>query len=138
MYVSYICNYLHIYLGFPGGTSGKEPAGDIKDVGSIPSSRGAPGGGHGNPVQYSCLENPMDRGAWQTTVHGVTKSLADYSPWGHKESDTAEVTYHTCTYIFIYLNMCVLRCFSRVQLYATPWTIICQTPPSMGLARQEY
>ena len=39
-----------------------------------PSSRGSPGGGHGNPLLYSCLENPMDRGAWQVTVHGVTKS----------------------------------------------------------------
>ena len=47
-------------------------AGDIRDVCSVPGS-GRSGGGHGNPLQYSCLENPMDRGAWQTTVHGVTK-----------------------------------------------------------------
>ena len=44
------------------------------DVGSIPGSGRSPGGGHGNPLQYSCLENPMDRGAWQATVHGVAKS----------------------------------------------------------------
>ena len=49
-------------------------AGDIKDVGSIPGSGRSPGGGHGNLFQYSCLENPMDRGAWRATVHGVTKS----------------------------------------------------------------
>ena len=45
------------------------------DVGSIPGSGRSPGGGHGNPLQYSCLENPMDRGAWQATVHEVTKEL---------------------------------------------------------------
>ena len=48
-------------------------AGDIRDLGSIPGSGRFPGGGHGNPLQYSCLENPMDRGAWQATVHRVAK-----------------------------------------------------------------
>ena len=45
------------------------------DVGSIPGSERSPGEGNDNPLQYSCLENPMDRGAWQATVHGVTKEL---------------------------------------------------------------
>ena len=49
-------------------------AGDIKDAGSIPRSGRSPEGGHGNPLQYSCLENSMDRGAWRATVHGVPKS----------------------------------------------------------------
>ena len=49
-------------------------AGDIRDVGSIPGSGRSPGGGHGSPLQYSCLENPKDRGAWWATVHRVTKS----------------------------------------------------------------
>ena len=48
-------------------------AGDISDVGSVPGSGRSPGGGHGNPLLYSCLENPMDGGAWQATVYGVTK-----------------------------------------------------------------
>ena len=48
--------------------------GDIRDVGLIPGSERCPGGGHGNPLQCSCLENPMDRGAWQTTVRRVAKS----------------------------------------------------------------
>ena len=48
-------------------------AGDERDVGSIPGSGRSPGGGHGNPLQYSCLENPMDRGAWQATLHGVAR-----------------------------------------------------------------
>ena len=49
-------------------------AGDIRDMGSIPGLGGSPGGENGNPLQYSCLENAMDRGAWWATVHGVTKS----------------------------------------------------------------
>ena len=48
-------------------------AGDIRDKGSISGSGRSPGGGHDNPLQYSCLENPMDRGAWQATVHGVAE-----------------------------------------------------------------
>ena len=49
-------------------------AGDVRDVGSISGLGKSPGGGHGNPLEYSCLENPMDRRAWWTTVHGVPKS----------------------------------------------------------------
>ena len=49
-------------------------AGDIRDMGSIPGSGRSPGGGHGNPLQYSCLENPMDRRAWRSTVHRVAKN----------------------------------------------------------------
>ena len=47
--------------------------GDIRDIGSISGSGRSPGGGHGNSPQYSCLENPMDRGAWKATAHGVEK-----------------------------------------------------------------
>ena len=73
---------LFLYLSISFGASQvalviKNPpasAGDIKDVGSIPGLGRSPGGGHGNPLQDSCLENPMDRGARQSTVHGVTKS----------------------------------------------------------------
>ena len=56
-------------------------AGDVRDAGSIPGSRRSPGGGHADPLQYSCLENPVDR-----------QSLAGYSPWGRKDSDMTEVT----------------------------------------------
>ena len=48
-------------------------AGDIRDMGSVPGSERSPGEGKGNPLQYSCLQNPMDRGAWWATVHGTTK-----------------------------------------------------------------
>ena len=60
-----------------GGANGKEfvaNAGDTRDAGSIPGSGRSPAGRHGNPLQYSCLENAMDRKAWRATVHGVTKS----------------------------------------------------------------
>ena len=68
-------NYLHI-MGFPGGGVVKNPAnvGDLRDVGSIPGSGRSPGAGHGNPLQYPSLENPMDRRAWQAIVHQVAKS----------------------------------------------------------------
>ena len=69
----------HTGKGFPGGAAVKNPpanAGDTGDVGLIPGLGRSPGGGNGNPLQYSCLENSMDRGAWWVTVHGVTKSWA--------------------------------------------------------------
>ena len=61
-------------MGFPGSSAGKGPADNAGDLGSTPGLGRSPGGGHGNPLQYSCLENPMDTGAWQATVHGVAKS----------------------------------------------------------------
>ena len=59
-----------MYVGFPGGSDGKESACNAGDPGLIPRTRRSPGEGNGNPLQYSCLENPMDRGAWWTAVHG--------------------------------------------------------------------
>ena len=76
----FIRNIIRSSSGFPGGSVSKEStynAGDTKDVGSIPGSGSFPGVGNGNPFQYSCLENLMDRGAW-------------WSPWSCKESDTTE------------------------------------------------
>ena len=61
---------------FPHSPVSKESACNAVDLGSIPGSGRSPGEGNGNPLQYSCLENPMDRGVWQATVHGVTKSRA--------------------------------------------------------------
>ena len=62
------------FMGFPGGSAGKESACKAGDLGSIPGLGRSPGGRHGNPLQYSRLENPTDRGARQATVHGVTNS----------------------------------------------------------------
>jgi len=60
--------------GFPGGSEVKASACNVGDLGSIPGSGRFPGEGNGNPLQYSCLENPMDGGAWWATVHGVAKN----------------------------------------------------------------
>ena len=62
-------------VGFPGGSEVKVSACNAEDLGSIPVSGRSPGEGNGNPLQYSCLESPMDGGAWWATVHGVVKSL---------------------------------------------------------------
>ena len=59
---------------FPGGSDGRASAYNAGDPGSIPRSERSPGEGNGNPFQYSCLENSMDRGAWQATVHMIAKS----------------------------------------------------------------
>ena len=73
-------------------------AGDARDVGSVPELGRPPRGGHGNPLQYSCLENSMDRGVWRATVHGVTKS------W-----DTTEVK--TLTQYFF-----MIKTFRKVEI----------------------
>ena len=66
-------------MGFPGGAEVKASACNAGDLGSIPGLGRSPGEENGNPFQYSCLENPMDRGAWWATVHGVAKSQAQLS-----------------------------------------------------------
>ena len=66
-------------MGLPSGSDGKESACNVEDLGSIPGLGRFPGGEHGNPLQYSCLENS----------HGQ-RSLVGYSPWGHKGSDMTE------------------------------------------------
>ena len=68
-----------VFMGFPGGSDGKEFACNAGDMGLIPGLGRSPAGGYSNPLQYSCLENP----------HGQ-RSLAGYSSWDHKESDTTE------------------------------------------------
>ena len=60
-------------MGFPHSSVGKESACNTGDLGSIPGLGRSPGEGNGNPLQYSCLENPMDRGAWRAIVHGVAR-----------------------------------------------------------------
>ena len=76
-------NYCMIWQScFPGASEVKAPASNAGDPGLIPGSGRSPGEGNGNPLQYSCLENPMDREAWQATVHRVTKSrtrLSDFT-----------------------------------------------------------
>ena len=85
---------------FPGGSDIKESAYSAGDPGSIPGLERSPGKGNSNPLQYSCLENPMDRGAWRATVHE-----------GHKKSDVTEQLtlcarhcYKYFTYIYVFSN----------------------------------
>ena len=65
--------------GFPGGSDNNASAYNAGDLGSIPGSRRSPGEGNGNPLQYSCLKNPVDRGTWWITTHGVAKSQTQLS-----------------------------------------------------------
>ena len=79
-------------MNFPHSSVGKESAcnaGDTEDIGSIHESGRSPGEGNGNPLQYSCLENPIDRGAWWTTALRVTKSWTQLSTWhaAHERKD---------------------------------------------------
>ena len=81
-----LCMYTVIHRGFPGGSDGKESACSAGGPGLIPGLGRSPGEGNDNPLQYSCLENSMDR----------ERSLAGYSPWSHKELDMTEWLTHTC------------------------------------------
>ena len=65
-----------LHWGFPGGSDSQESACNAGHLGLIPALGRSPGGGNGNPLQYSCLENPMERGAWQAVVHRLAKSRA--------------------------------------------------------------
>ena len=78
--------------------------GNTRDMGSIPGSGRSPKGGHGKPLQYSCLENSMDRGAWRATVHGVAKSLIQLSTHALIDQYIHILEYiHYITYIFHFL-----------------------------------
>ena len=77
MYIN--THHFIVFRGIIDGSDGRESAYNEGDLGSIPGSGRSPGEGNGNPLQYSCLENFMDRGAWQATVHGVAKSRTQLS-----------------------------------------------------------
>ena len=76
-----------IHFEFPGGSEVKASAWNVGDQGSIPGSGRSPGGGHGNPFQYSGLANSMGRGAWQASVYGVTKNQTGLSTHSHVKWD---------------------------------------------------
>ena len=113
-------------MGFPGSTSGEEPnARDVRDAGSIPGSGRSLGGGYGNLLQYSCLENPMDRGGWQAAVHRVSQS----------QTQLKQLSMHTCTfyryllstsgiiYHFIHCFLIVWSVFSVSLLIFSVWMV---------------
>ena len=99
----------------PGGSVVKNPtahAGDIRDAGSIPGLGRRPGEGNGNPLQYSCLENSMDRGAWWATVHGVTK--------GHIHNSPPGTPHRYCKFITGEIN----QFFTKRPLFNDKWTLL--------------
>ena len=105
--------------GFPGGSDGKESACNVGDLGSIPGSGRSPGEGNGYALQYSCLENPMDREAWWATVHGVAKNqtqLSNWHPYTHTHTHTHIMTNdleHFAMYLFaIHISSLVKYLFS--------------------------
>ena len=92
----WFCRSIKVYLGSPGGTSSKEPICQFrryKRCGFDPGSERSPGGGHGNPLQCSCLKNPMNRGAWWATVYGVAKS----------QTQLKQLSMHTKVYLHLVL-----------------------------------
>ena len=107
------------------------------DSGSIPGSGRASGEGNGYPLQYSCLENPMDRGAWRAIVCGVTKNQTQLKRnWSdlackHREDVVRQE-------VSLLLLLLLLSHFSRVWLCVTPETAAHQAPPSLGFSRQEH
>ena len=121
-----LCGQLAKFEGFLWWFSGKEfacNAGDSGDTGSVPGLGTSPGGGSSNPLQYFCLENSMDRGAWWATVHEITKSQTLLST--HTVKSECELQ----------IPVSSVQSFSRVQLLATPWTAACQASLSITNSR---
>ena len=119
---------VHLYCtqwGFPGGSNGKGSTSNVGDLSSVPGLGRSPGGGHGNPVQYFCLENP----------HGQ-RSLAEYSLWGRKESDMNEqINTAQSTWTIIH---CYFRNFRSFDFFRKPldlksvcWVLIQLNHPSL-------
>ena len=98
--------------GFPGGSVVKNLPTNAGDTGSIPDLGRSPGKGKGNPLQYSCLENPMDRGAWRATVHGIAKSWMQLSKWKNKTFKCWKLP------LFFFAHKIILFIFSYFQVFA--------------------
>ena len=101
--------------------------GDVRDAGSIPGSRRCPGEGNGNPLQHSCLDNPMDRGAWQATVHGVARSDTIYQLSTHTHTPEVNSIYERKSPDGVY-KAWGLGCLTRGGLFCS------SNPRSRGLA----
>jgi len=107
----------NIEVGFPSGSAGKESVSNAGDVGLIPGSGRYPEEGNGYPLQYSCPENPMDRGAWQATVHRVTKS------WTQLKQPSTNIWCHFYKQFITWANNPICMCnqpFSHVWFFVTP------------------
>ena len=122
IYASQVCVYMYvwvyIYIGFSGVTRDQTchhmlaltaNAGDVRDSGSIPGLGRSPGRGNGNPLQYSCWESPIARGAWWATVHSIAKNWTPLK-W-------LRVHAYMCAYIYIYMNSCLKQNLIHLFLY---------------------
>ena len=98
------------------------------DSGSIPGSGRSPGEGHGNPLQYSCQENPRDRAAWHATVHGLQRVGHSWSPFAHTPG-------FFLFFINLQLDKCSVESLSCVRLFATPWIAARQASLSITNSR---
>ena len=120
-------NSNHTYLlACPGGSEVKTSACNAGDLGSTPWSGRSPGEGNGNPLQYSCLENPMDRRPWWATVYWVAKSRTQLSNF----------TFFLCQWRGwqfgpFHVQLSSVQLVSRVQLFVTPWIAPCQASLSI-------
>ena len=121
--------HIHIFR-LPWWLSGKESscnAGASGDTVSILGSGRSPGRGQGYPLWYSCLKNPMDRGAWWATLHKITKSWAQLSIHRFRSNVTKQVSF-----------LRTERKWNWSRSVVTPWTVAYEVPLSMGFSRQEY
>ena len=134
-------------LGFPGGSDGKEHACNAGDPGSIPGSGRSAGLGNSNPLQYSCVGNPMHRGAWRAQSMGLQNRTYQHTQAQAALLQSLKICWHLggnkqeCERVFhllFQLCVCVCESFSRVWFYVTPWTVACQASLSMGFSRQDY
>ena len=117
-----------MFGGFLGGSAVQNLLANAGDSGSIPGSGRSPGEGNGNPLQYSCLENPMDRGALCAIVHGVSK----------RQGLEPRYIGVFATKTIQNIGVSEVKLLSLVRLFTTPWTVAYQAPPFMGFSRQEY
>ena len=118
-------NIFYVLRGFPGGSDDKAPACNTGDQGSIPGLGRSPGEGNGNPLQYPCLENSMNRGAGWATVHGVAKSQTRLSNFTFTFSiQSLKMVFkkakHVCCRTFKKYRKARAQSLGRGQLFATP------------------
>ena len=111
--------------GLPGGSDGKESACHAGDLGLVPGSERSPGEGFGNPLQYSCLENPLDRGDWRATVHRVTQSWAQLKRLSKHACTRIESTLILACVYPVILAPLFEKCFFLIKLSWHPcWHLL--------------
>ena len=126
-----ICKFIKDkrFWGFPGGSDDKESPCSVGDLGLIPVSGRSPEEGNGNPLQYSCLENPIDRGAWRASTWYILALIYSFPFFW-----TVKIKTYVCLKDFRLVGLVAKLCPTLV----TPWTGACLALLFMGFSRQEY